>query len=434
MLQRESHRKQPDNHSGTALVAALAILLATAGCDGLLDVDLPGQMEEEELGDPQLAETLVLGAQADFECGFTYFVWATGIHTDDLDAVSSWRNINIWGARLPAQRDFGASQCNPAAASVVAPWQPLQTARFQADQAIERIEAFSPEEIEADVDFLLGKAHVYAGYSEQLLSEAFCSVTFDVGPEETREDGFERARDRFTQALQRLVGINTAEAEDLRNAALVGRARANLNLDNRSEVAEDASQVPHDFVMHSTHSTTDSRRWNVVHRSSNIDRHVGMNRRFLNLEVDGVPDPRVPHGELDGVGSDGFSNYWPQEKYTSTSDDMPFATGREAALMIAEAEGGQTAVDVINELRADHGLPEFTSDDPLEIQAQVMDERRRELWLQGTRIGDLLRFDDEVLDARGLNWETGANNKGEAFGPNTCLPLMDAEVNNNPNL
>jgi len=427
------HQRRP----GLVSMALMGVLLLVAtGCDSLLEVDLPGQMEEAGLNDPGLAETLVLGAQADFECGLAYFTWGTAVHTDELDTVSNWRNINIWGARLVDQRGFGGTphNCNPGNASVVSTWLPLQTARFMANGAVERIDGFPVEEVDQDVNYLKGWARAYAGYSVLLLSEAFCSVTFDVGPEMTREQGFEKANDIFSEALQLLQGVDTPQAESLRYMALVGRARANLNLGNAGQVEADASLVPKNFVRYSTHSTTSSRRWNMVHRTANVERDLGVSERFRNLEVDGVPDPRVPHADRDGVGSDGFSPYWPQLKYTSNSDDIPFASGREALLMLAEVRGGQEAVNIINELRADHGLPEFSSDDDLEIMAQVMDERRRELWLQATRIGDLLRFDDAVLDALDLNWEAGSNNKGEAFGPNTCIPLMDAEIQNNPNL
>ena len=104
-----------------------------------------------------------------------------------------------------------------------------------------------------------------------------------------------------------------------------------------------------------------------------------------------------------------------QQKYLSRSAPIPFATWREAQLMIAEVEGGQTAVNIINELRAkvseldwvsdDHPslpLPEFSSTDPGEIEATVQEERRRELWMQGSRAGDKLRW--ESLLRTSTNW------------------------------
>lgn len=413
---------------GVALAGAFLLL---AGCDGLLDVDLPGQVEARELNDPRLAETLVLGVQADFECGFSHYVFGTGLHADELDSVSTLRNFNIWGSRNDEQRNFGADGCE--ALGSVAVWRPLQTARFQADETIRRIMEFPQDQIDMNKDLLVGWSHAYAGYSIVLLSEAFCSVTFDIGPEETRAQGFQRAENRFTQAIQSLEGINTQEAESLRNMALVGRARARLNLGDTGGAVMDAAQVPLDFVRYSTHSTTSDRRRNRVHRISNVNRNLSVNARFRGLEVGGAPDPRVSYVDA-GVGTDGFSGLFLQQKYASEADDKPIATGREALLIIAEAEGGQIAVDIINQLRATHDLPTFSSSDPLEIMVQVMEERRRELWLQGTRMGDMLRFSSEVLDAADLNWEMGLNNKLEPFGSNTCLPLMRAETDNNPNL
>ena len=106
--------------------------------------------------------------------------------------------------------------------------------------------------------------------------------------------------------------------------------------------------------------------------------------------------------------------------------------------MIAEVEGGQTAVDIINNLRATVGdlswvsdnpvLPEFSSTDPDEIRETVREERRRELFLQGgTRIGDMLRWGEPFV--------TGTNALGQQFaGDMTCIPLHPIERDTNPNV
>ena len=52
------------------LLLGLAPLTACGELDDLLQAELPGQVVDGDLNDPQLAETLVAGAQADFECGF----------------------------------------------------------------------------------------------------------------------------------------------------------------------------------------------------------------------------------------------------------------------------------------------------------------------------------------------------------------------------
>jgi hypothetical protein len=75
-------------------------------------------------------------------------------------------------------------------------------------------------------------------------------------------------------------------------------------------------------------------------------------------------------------------------KYQTEGADIPFLNWREMWLIRAEIEGGQTAIDLVNELRAAGGLPAVTYADPanaLQIRYMVLEERRRELWLEGGR-------------------------------------------------
>ena len=65
---------------------------------------------------------------------------------------------------------------------------------------------------------------------------------------------------------------------------------------------------------------------------------------YHNLDVDGVPDPRVElldHGHL---GVDNITPQWSPQKYSSRSSVIPIARWEEAQLIIAEIEGGQVAV------------------------------------------------------------------------------------------
>jgi hypothetical protein len=56
----------------------------------------------------------------------------------------------------------------------------------------------------------------------------------------------------------------------------------------------------------------------------------------------------------------------------------------------------------------------------------VLEERRRELWLQGTRLGDMLRSD--------IPFVTGVTPKGEQYGSYTCMPIPQREIDANPNI
>jgi len=147
---------------------------------------------------------------------------------------------------------------------------------------------------------------------------------------------------------------------------------------------------------------------------------------FRNLTVDGVDDPRVPVVDTGAPGGDGVTPQWNQLKYPNLSAPHALASWEEAQLIIAEIQGGQAAVAAINRLRDMHDLPHFASDSEAEIRAQLIEERRRQLWLEGHLLNDRQRF--------GLEWETGLNHKGQVYSDLTCFPLMDAERDRNPNI
>jgi hypothetical protein len=71
-------------------------------------------------------------------------------------------------------------------------------------------------------------------------------------------------------------------------------------------------------------------------------------------------------------------------------------------------------------------LPLFSSTDPAEIARHVLEERRRELFLDGHRLGDFLRLE--------LRFDTGLNHKRQPYGDVTCMPLPLVETANNPNI
>ena len=87
---------------------------------------------------------------------------------------------------------------------------------------------------------------------------------------------------------------------------------------------------------------------------------------------------------------------------------------------MAEVSGGQTAVNIINALHTARGLPAtFASNDPATIMAQVIDERKRELFLQSQRFYDINRFNLPLDPAPGTSY----GYKGGFYGDMRCFPL-----------
>lgn len=425
--------------SAIAVFWCLAVWLGA--CSRLLEVDLPGNVESSELDSPQLAATLAHGAQSDFECAFGAWMLITSLWTSTLDQAATLTTHGNLQARRQAVDEYGTATCNVDGSPLpFGFWGPLNISRVQGAEAVRRI--LSHGSAIPDADFLIGKARAYEGYSIQLLAESFCELYFDIGPRLSRSDGFNLAVRRFDEAITRLASVttgpNAAEATSILNMARVGRARANLHLGNRAAVVADASQVAPNFVRSVNRSGLNSFRYNQVFNRSQEGRAYSVGNTesvyrevlrdgFWTLTVQGVPDPRV-RSRFDGLGNNQFTPLYSQQKYTSRTAPIPFATWKEARLMIAEVEGGQTAVGIINQLRDFHSLPRFASTDPTAIRNQVLEERRRELWLQGTRMGDMLRL--------GIPFPRGTTPAGESIVTDTplCFPTMQAERLGNPNV
>lgn len=444
---REGRRRKP--RGGWLTLFGVLLVAAGAGaCDSLLEADLPGALVSGDLNDPRLAETLVLGAQADFDCVYDNHVEVMGFWTGEFYATDNavWllepqHRLNpYWETR------WGDGTCEEERAH----HNGLQTARVQAKTAVEFISGF--EEMNPnEQNFLIGKALAYEGWSIQLLAEDFCQVVFDGGAPMSREDGYRAARDRFSQAVERLGGVTgsrQAEANTYRYASLNGRARAHLMLGEVGSVVADASQVPEGFVLEASFNDAIARTYNNIYWQSNIDFGVILSWEYAPGEHGGMPvpadaellgifeptgefDPRVPmiHEGL-GVGFDAFSDIWVQGKYLSRSAPIPVTSWEESQLMIAEVEGGQRAVDIINMLRdrypelAPH---DFAGTNEAEIQAQVRIERKKELFLEGTRMADQMRWDEP--------FPQGQSPRGQPYNPNVvgCVPLPDFETLTNPN-
>ena len=149
----------------------------------------------------------------------------------------------------------------------------------------------------------------------------------------------------------------------------------------------------------------------------------------------GTPDPRV-HVVDQGrtAASDDLTPLWTQQKYPVQDSPMPIARYAEAQLIMAEAAGGQTAVDIINELHAAAGLPAFPGGNDAEIREQLIEERNRELFLEGQHFYTKIRLNLPFTPATGVVFQEGSGPKGGFYGGTTCLPLPLLEKNNNPNI
>jgi len=410
---------------GTLLLLLVAVLTLGA-CDSLLNVDAPSRVPSDKLDDPANAPLLLNGAIGDFECAFGAYVVLGGIIGDEL--IDATQTADRWPYD---RRDVQASDRRYGESSCVnlGVYSPLSTARWDTENLLSKLNGWTDAQV-ANRAAMMTTAQAYSGYAHLLLGEGFCEgvlldANLQAGGISTRAEVLQRAEERFTQAI---TSAQAAGNADILNMALVGRARTRLDLGNRAGAAADARLVTANYVKNATASTVATTRENRVNRENNTSTNVSVGVPYRGLTFGGVADPRVNVTDTGKNASDG-TRIWVQNKYPTLASPIPLATWTEAQLIIAEVDGGQTAVGIINALHRRAGLPDFASTDAAAIQRQVIEERRRELFLDGHHLGDVLRYNLALTPAAGTAYP-----KGGSYGNAACLPLPNIERLNNPKI
>lgn len=432
--QRPSRPKRPGSRAGGVL-AAIALLVLTSGCDSLLNVEAPGVVDADDMLNPAAAPVIVSGAIADFECALGAYIVNQAVLGNELrDASVTASRFSLDQRTIHEASPYGVNSCTSTGPPGI--YGPLATARWSADNALALLDGWTDAEVPNRTQ-LIGQAAAFAGYTLVLMGEGFCSAVIeDFGPEVAPAATFEAAVARFTRALDAAAVTGDAATENL---ALLGRARAHLNLGNGPEAVADAEallQNDPEYNRVAGTSTASSRRWNRLGDEFSGGR-VTVDPLYRDLQVDGVPDPRTESFDTETLGHDSATPVWLAAKVGQAraialrTQPVPVASWREAHLIIAEVEGGQDAEDHINVLRTESGLPAFdiTGMSETEILDQVIEERARELFLEGHHLNDLRRFDLDQVPAPGSSYRQGG-----LYGDARCFPLPAVERNNNPNV
>jgi hypothetical protein len=413
-----------------ALGAGFTILLFSmlGACDSLLEVENPGAVEATDLENPALAGTIVNSALGQFECALNSYVVSTSLLADETINSSSWLNINPWGWRGLEIETISGSCPGGRGATGLGAYTPLQQAAFLTTSGEELISAFPEEDVVGDKTEMLALLAAYGGYSHLLLGEGFCEMAIAEGSLMQPAEVIALAEARFTAAIDYAVQVGN---EELEHFALLGRARARLDLGNMEGAYLDADEIPEDFVWLSEYSTVDGSRENRMYNMNRLNFYVSANpATYQDLTVGALdePDTRVEIQNSGSTGNDSATEHWLQLKYATAGSDIPIASWEEAKLIMAEARLDE-AVTQINELRFAQELAPLVTTG-LETDAELLDivleERRRQLWLEGHRLNDMLRHD--------LEFPQGSNHKGQLYGPITCMPLPEDEKRANPNI
>jgi hypothetical protein len=242
-----------------------------------------------------------------------------------------------------------------------------------------------------------------AGFSYIMFAENYCGgVPFSLlpiegetmyGEPQSTEAILNLAIARFDEAM------GMAEAGgDVHTMAMVGKARALLDLDRVSEAADLATDVPTGFEYVVAYSEAVRPAWNAVWNLVNAE------KRWSASDVEGTnglafrsDDPRTPT-EANGFGFDQSVDAYAQLKFDDAGDDVVLASGLEARLIEAEAalaDGRRGDFFALHSgLRTAAGMDglDDTGQSAQELVDLHFEERARWLWLTAHRLGDLRRL------------------------------------------
>ena len=408
-----------------AIGVASALLLV--GCDKLVDVSAPSRVLASKLEDPSQAELLANSVGADFECAFSHYVVGQGLVGNELEISTGLIVLKEYDRR--DFKTFGSSYStvlcdNPTDVGV---YKPLSIARWNGDHLLGLLDKWTDAQV-ANRQLKIATTAMYTGFSLVLLAESMCSAAIDVGPEMTPTQLFTQAEERFTRSI---AAATAAGNTTILNAARVGRARALLRQGKKAPAAADAKLVPDGFVFNATYSSDSPRRENGIWSRNQRSQVFTVDPSYRGMSFGGVADPRVALTDQNRFAAgDGRTPLWTANKYPSATSPIPLATWREARLIVAEAEGGASAVNQINALHTAAGLPPFNSTDPAEIASQILYERKAELFLESHHLGDIRQYSIALTPAPGAVFKDGSG----SYTNQTCFPLPDVERLNNPNL
>ena len=428
-------------YRAVAIPGALAVLALTAcDLDKILQVQPANLIPANELEKPESAPLLVTGVASDFDCAFNSYVVVGALlgeeFEDALQTADRWpydqRNVTANQGR------YSQNSC-----TALGIYAPLQSARVSANNVKRLLEGWTDVQV-PNRQLHIARVAAYEAWSQLLLAESFCETVFSTvngetvnyGTKITRNAALDSAVVRFTEAITVATAVGGVAADSIRYFSLVGRARAHQDLGDLPSARADAVIVPAAFVWNVTASNANTRRQNRVFQESNSttvpSSSVGTRYRAATY----TSDPRVPVQNRNLLSNGTNVPLWAQRKYLTVSSSIPAATGTEAQLIIAEADrvsNRANMLTIIAAMRTAGAQGAYTGTTAQEDLDEIIDQRRRALFLTGTHFGDIIRYNLTVSPNQGV-----ATPWGQSYGPNQgnllCLPLPEVEILNNPNL
>lgn len=446
-----------------ALALALSASVVTAGCSDFLEVSNPGAIENPSLDNTNYLQLMFDGVVGDFQPAFAWTALFSGAFTDELRMHHTFfENLEIDQRRVTENNGTYA----------LAVFNGLHRARFMADTVAGRYRTLLGDS--ADADLRYAKTLAYAGYAYTLLGEQICETRINgqgtpLQPSQlfaeaiTRFDAAIASADEVQAAAANIANAATrarviAGADTARNLARVGAARAALNMNNAAVAIAYAQAVTPAYVSDANPGFRFNTRYRQGSSSGETRRMGNPYWEFVSaggswVSLSGTPfaglnDPRVPHDSAGAISvSSGGAFFVPNaprshSTYDGTTTGARFvgsggaagtlssirlASAIEARYIIAEAQGNTAAnLLFLNDQRAIGGDLPLVAPSDAQYFAALRDQRAREFFVDGHRLGDLRRY--EAFQGVDL-WPTGPMYGGTTtFGDQKCWPTPVSEL------
>lgn len=427
----------PANASRVALLLAALIAPVLPACHPL-DVSNPAIIQEKQLGDTAMVTVMATGIEAQFENTFGYVAHFTAYFADELEDGHVYQPHHPFYRREPdPSNDFVGGTYND-----------VHALRGTADSLGARMQALLGSKALSSIS--LAEARVFAGYGFVMLGEDFCGSPINAGPLLTPKQLFDLAITRFKDAIAMANASGASNAAQVANLAAVEAARAALDAGEDAIALSYAQQVPASFQYWVKYSSNSGAQYNDFWQSiqSYTPTPIAIEQRWSGVSpsFSGLHDLRIPQTDSALVLMDTrfFPIPYQPESFSGwkAGADAPFAkdmailgaSGLEAQYIIQEINGPTLAF--LNARRAVGGQAPLAAL-PSDPQAELRDQRRRDFYLTGHRLGDLRRY----ITRFGVNqFTTGPVPQvigrvyAAADSAHVCIPISSSERTGNPNL
>jgi hypothetical protein len=434
-----------------AAVGAIAIPLVFGACDPkkeLLEPQQPGVISPGDIQNATGAEALHVGALSRMKRalnGFSDAAWNwAGLFTDEFKSADTFSQRNDADQRNLQDND----------ALVTAIWNALQQGRGYARTAADALLQYEPS-----AKAKIAEMYMTMGALELTLAQEFCNgiplgETVDGSPTYTEPlttaAVFTQAIARFDSALTFLGSASDAASKNVRNATLVLKARAQVDLAKFADAATTVAGIPTSFEYDLTFSnTTNDNQWWVLGPS--IERYaLGDSIDTSGPVLNAIPfassnDPRVPVHDYKKAGEDNQTPFVWTTRLDGRDDPLPLASGIDARLIEAEAklQAGDFAgmKKILNDLRGSPQtigafdvpvMPALTTTPTTKDAAADLLFREKAYWQfgRGVRMDDLRRLVRQYGRAQDQVFPSGKFVKTGNYGSEVAFPVPDAEKTN----